>query len=126
MRVAALHLPAPARRLATPRLVAVLSLFVLSATFFCTMVGYTLVRQADERQGLERRAALLGAIEDIRSSGADFAALDPRHIKGIERTAGLRDLRFETAPAAGNREIQSVLDANGRIIGCSPGSRIIR
>ena len=117
MSVAVPGQPAPARRLATPRLVATLALFVLSATFFCAIVGFVLVRQADDRQGLERRAALLGAIEDIRNSGADFAALDPRHIRGIERTAGLKDLRFETEPVAGDREIQSVLDRHGRIIG---------
>jgi diguanylate cyclase (GGDEF)-like protein len=108
---------APARRLWTPRLVATLALFVVSAAFFCAIVAYALVRQADDRQGLERRAALLGAIEDIRSSGADFAALDPRHIKGMERTAGLKDLRFESEPVAGDREIQSVLDRHGRIMG---------
>jgi diguanylate cyclase (GGDEF)-like protein len=108
---------APARRLWTPRLVATLALFVISATFFSVIVGYALVGQADDRQSLERRAALLGAIEDIRGSGADFSALDARHIKGIERTAGLKDLRFETEPVAGDREVQSVLSRNGRIIG---------
>jgi len=108
---------APARRLWTPRLVATLALFVVSATFFSVIVGYALVGQADDRQSQERRAALLGAIEDIRGSGADFSALDARHIKGIERTAGLKDLRFETEPVAGDREVQSVLNRNGRIIG---------
>ena len=108
---------APARRLWTPRLVATLALFAVSATFFSVIVGYALVSQADDRQSLERRAALLGAIEDIRGSGADFSALDARHIKGIERTAGLKDLRFETEPVAGDREIQSVLSKSGRIIG---------
>jgi diguanylate cyclase (GGDEF)-like protein len=98
-------------------LVATLALFVVSATFFSVIVGYALVGQADDRQSLERRAALLGAIEDIRGSGADFSALDARHIKGIERTAGLKDLRFETEPVAGDREVQSVLSRNGRIIG---------
>jgi diguanylate cyclase (GGDEF)-like protein len=125
MSVAVPDRPASARRLATPRLVAVLGLFVLSATFFCAIVGYALVRQADERQGIERRAALLGAIEDIRNAGADFHALDPRHIRNIERTAGLKDLRFETEPESkqefksetGEREIQSVLDRQGRILG---------
>jgi diguanylate cyclase (GGDEF)-like protein len=108
---------APARRLWTPRLVATLALFVISATFFSVIVGYALVGQADDRQSLERRAALLGAIEDIRGSGADFSALDARHIRGIERTAGLKDLRFETEPVAADREVQSVLSRNGRIIG---------
>lgn len=117
MSVAVPHQRPPARRLWTPGLVATLGLFVLSATFFCVIVGYALVRQADDRQGLERRAALLGAIEDIRNSGADFSALDARHIKGMERTAGLKDLRFETEPASGDREVQSVLNGRGRIIG---------
>jgi diguanylate cyclase (GGDEF)-like protein len=98
-------------------LVATLALFVVSATFFSVIVGYALVGQADDHQSLERRAALLGAIEDIRGSGANFSALDARHIKGIERTAGLKDLRFETEPVAGNREMQSVLGRNGRIVG---------
>jgi diguanylate cyclase (GGDEF)-like protein len=113
--------PPPGRRLWTPRLVGTLALFVLGVTFFCAVVGIALVRQADESQGLERRAALLGAIEDIRSSGADFAALDARHVKGMERTAGLKDLRFETEPQSGGdgggREVQSVVDGRGRIIG---------
>ncbi|MEX2034197.1 MAG: EAL domain-containing protein [Xanthobacteraceae bacterium] len=121
MSVAVSDRPARARQLATPRLVATLALFVLSATLFCAVVGHVLVRQAEDRQGLERRAALLGAIEDIRRSGAEFSALDPRHIRGMERTAGLKGLRFETEPdtdaAAGERELQSVLDRNGRIAG---------
>jgi diguanylate cyclase (GGDEF)-like protein len=108
---------APARRLWTPRLVATLALFVLTATFFSAVVGFALVRQADERQGLERRAALLGAIQDIRSAGADFSALDARHIENMERTAGLKGLRFETEPVDGEREIQSVLSRQGRILG---------
>ena len=117
MRIALPDRPAPARRLTTPRLVALLALLVLSATFFCAIVGYVLVRQADDRQALERRAALLGAIEDIRSAGADFAdARSPPH-PHIERIAGLKDLRFETEPAPDGREIQSVLDGQGRIIG---------
>jgi diguanylate cyclase (GGDEF)-like protein len=107
----------PSRRLWTPRLVATLGLFVLSATFFCAIIGFVLVRQADDRQNIERRAALLGAIEDIRSSGANFTALDPGHIRNMERTAGLKDLRFETEPVGGDREVQSVLNGNGRIIG---------
>jgi diguanylate cyclase (GGDEF)-like protein len=117
MSFAALSLPVPARRLVTPRLIATLALFVISATLFCTIVSYVLVRQADDRQAFERRGALLGAVQEIRASGADFAKLDPKLIRGLERTAGLKDLRFETEPAAGSREIQSVLDAQGRIVG---------
>ena len=107
----------PARRLWTPRLVATLALFVVSAAFFCAIVGNALVHQADERQGLERRAALQDAIQDLRNSGADFARLDARRMRAIERTAGLKDLRFEAEPTEDDREVQSVLDGHGRIVG---------
>ena len=38
-------------------------------------------------------------------------------IRGLERTAGLKDLRFEAEPAGGSREMQSVVDVQGRIVG---------
>src|SRR6185295_7793650 len=117
MRIAVLDQPAPTRRLAAPRLVALLGLFVLSAAFFCAIAGYTMVRQADERQALERRAVLLSAIADVRNTGVNFAAIEPRHLSYIERVAGLKDLRFEAEPVAGDREVQSVLDSQGRIMG---------
>ena len=66
MSFAALSLPAPRRRVVTPRLIATLALFVVSTTLFCTIVSYVLVRQADDRQALERRGALLAAVQDIR------------------------------------------------------------
>jgi diguanylate cyclase (GGDEF)-like protein len=112
-----MSIAAPVRRMWTPRLVAALALFAVTAAIFCAVASTVLVRQADDRQGLERRAALLGAIEDIRNSGADFTALDPRHVANIERTAGLKGLRFEIEPVAGDREIQSVIDGKGRITG---------
>jgi diguanylate cyclase (GGDEF)-like protein len=90
-------------------------------SFFSAIVGYTQVTEVDSNQALERRAALLGAIEDVRRSGADFSVLDPRHIKGMERAVGLKDLRFvpesEFKLEGGNREAQSVLDRQGRIVG---------
>jgi diguanylate cyclase (GGDEF)-like protein len=109
--------PAPGRRLWTPRLVAMLALLVVCAAFFCAIVGNALVHQADERQGLERRSALLGAIQEVRNSGVDLAKLDARRIRSVERTAGLKGLRFETEPSEDDREIQSVLDGQGRIVG---------
>ena len=69
--------------------------------------------------GARRTDRLESIAKEIGASGgrADFRALDARHIKGMERTAGLKDLRFETEPVAGDREVQSVLNGNGRIIG---------
>jgi diguanylate cyclase (GGDEF)-like protein len=109
--------PQPAIRRATPRLIAALAMFAISAAVFCALVGYVLVRQADERQEIERRGALVGAIEDLRAAGVDIADLDPQTARRLERMAGLKDLRFEPDPRPGAREMQSVLDRNGRIVG---------
>ena len=108
---------APERRLWTPRLVATLALFVVSAAFFCAIVGNGLVQRADERQGLERRAALLAAIQEVRDAGIDLGRLDAHRIRSIERTTGLKGLRFETEPTEDDREIQPLLDGHGRIVG---------
>jgi diguanylate cyclase (GGDEF)-like protein len=117
MSIALPERPALARRLWTPRLVATLALFVVSGVFFCAIVGSALVRQEDERQAMERRAALSTAIKDLRNAGGDFTRLEPRQFKYIERTAGLKNLRFETEPTEDDREVQSVLDTHGRILG---------
>ncbi|MET0670222.1 MAG: bifunctional diguanylate cyclase/phosphodiesterase [Xanthobacteraceae bacterium] len=117
MSFAALSLPAPRRRVVTPRLIATLALFVVSTTLFCAIVSYVLVRQADDRQALERRSALLAAVQDNRASGVNVSKLDPIVIRSLERTAGLKDLRFEAEPAGGSREMQSVVDIQGRIVG---------
>ena len=101
-----------------PRLAALLASFVLSASVFCAVAGYVLVRQADDHLDIERRAALLGTIEDMRNAGADFSALDPRLLGAMQRTAGLKNLRYEAEPAAaGGREVQPLLDRRGRISG---------
>src|SRR5262245_60196361 len=117
MRIAVPDRPALAGRLTVARLVAVFGAFVLSVAILCAIAVATMVRQADERHALERRAALLSAIAGVRNAGANFAAIEPRHLSYIERVAALKDLRFEAEPRPGTRELQSVIDGNGRIIG---------
>jgi diguanylate cyclase (GGDEF)-like protein len=73
------------------------------------------VRQADERHGTEQRAALQRAIDDIRSAGS--LNLDTHLLRELEQNWGLRGLRAETEPALAHREVQSVIDGNGRIVG---------
>ena len=106
-----------ARRLATPRLIATLGLFALSAAFFCVIIGYLLVHRIDDRQEADRRVQLVEAIGDIRASGADISELDPQFLAGLERSLGFKDLRFEDELDPGQREIQPALDGEGRILG---------
>ena len=105
----------PAGRGAIARLIAPFALLVLSATFFCAVVVSMAAREADERHETERRIALQRAIDDIRSAGS--LRLDPGLIRGLEQTWGLKHLRFETEPTLDRREVQSVIDGNGRIVG---------
>ena len=105
---------APAGRRTIARLIAPFALLVVGATFFCAIAVSMVARQTDERHETERRAALQRAIDDIRSTGA--SSLDPRRLRGLEQTWGLKDLRFDTEPAD-HREVQSVIDGNGRIVG---------
>jgi len=101
----------------TPGLVGSFGLFVLCTTLFCVFAASVLLQQADEGRQVERRAALHGAIEAIRTAGIDFSALPEQRVRDIARIAGLKDLRFETGPAAAGRELQPVLNAQGRIVG---------
>ena len=106
----------PAGRGAIARLIAPFALLVLSATLFCAVVVSMAAREADERHETERR--------DRRCSGRSTTSGRPAHrrstrgwIRGLEQTWGLKDLRFETEPALDRREVQSVIDGNGRIVG---------
>jgi diguanylate cyclase (GGDEF)-like protein len=117
MSNAAVDWPPRVRLLATPALVATLALFVLAATAFCVVAGFVLVNRADDRLDLERRVALLGAVEELRAAGAGFKTFDPERLRSLERIAGLKDLRFESEPDTGGRELQSVMSRQGRIIG---------
>ena len=107
----------PQRLLAMPGLTATFALFVLAAVAFCAIAGFILVGQADDQLDLERRTALAAAVEEIRAAGGNVRAIDPRDLRAMERIAGLKDLRFETEPDASDRELQSVLDRQGRIVG---------
>ncbi|HWP24903.1 MAG TPA: bifunctional diguanylate cyclase/phosphodiesterase [Xanthobacteraceae bacterium] len=106
-----------ARRLATPRLITTLGLLALSATFFCALVGYLLLRHADDNREQERRAALVGALTEIRASGTDIAELDSQLLDALARVYGLKDLRFEHELGSSSREAQPALDREGRIVG---------
>ncbi len=98
------------------RLVCVLAVLVAAAAAACGVAGYSLVRQADEAHAIEHRTALLHAIDDIRASGEPLR-FDAALLTRLERITGAGDLKFESEPAGRGRELQSVLDGQGRIVG---------
>ena len=95
-------------------LLLVLALFVLA----CAAIGLSVTRRDDSRLAAERHAALQAALDELHVVFGDVDRFDAGQLGLIERRTGLADLRFDADPgAAGGREVQSVHDAQGRIVG---------
>jgi diguanylate cyclase (GGDEF)-like protein len=99
------------------RLIAPLAFLVMATIVVGTALGYVLARQADDYLEAEHRQALAGALEALQSVSPDFRGVEPKLINVLERASGLKGLKFETEPAAGDREVHSLIDSKGRIIG---------
>jgi diguanylate cyclase (GGDEF)-like protein len=99
------------------RFIGPLALLVVAATIVGTVLGFVLAEQADDYLDSERRQALRGAVEALHAVSPDLARVDPGLIRVLERASGLKDLKFDFDPPAGEREVQSLADRNGRIVG---------
>ena len=56
-------------------------------------------------------------VQALQAVSPDLAKVEPELIRVLERASGLKELRFESEPFGGNRQVQSMLDRNGRIVG---------
>jgi len=109
---------APALKLfSASRLIMLLAAIATSATLSCAVIGYGLAQRSDEKLWSEQRAALRNAIAEFRVLFGKPGTIDPRFVHMVEQSARLNGLKFETEPAPGEREIQPVLDGQGRIAG---------
>ena len=105
------------RLLSASRLIVVLAVLAMGATLACAAIGYGVARQSDEHLWSSQRSALRNAIAEFRVLFGKTGAVNPHFVRLVEQSAGLKALRFETAPTPGAREIQPVVDADGRIAG---------
>jgi diguanylate cyclase (GGDEF)-like protein len=105
------------RILSASQLIVVLAVLAMGATLLAGAIGYEVARQSDERLWSEQRASLRNAIGEFRTLFGKSDAVDPRFVRMVEQSAGLKDLKFETDPGASEREMQPVMDAQGRIAG---------
>jgi diguanylate cyclase (GGDEF)-like protein len=102
----------------TARVTTILMLILAVAVIGFAAIGVTDTRREDNRREVERHAALQDAIGELHAVFGDVDRFDPGQLRLIERRAGLADLRFDADLAAdGNREVQSLLGPQGRIIG---------
>jgi diguanylate cyclase (GGDEF)-like protein len=99
------------------RLIVLLAVLAMAAMGLSAGIGYGLARQSDERLWSEQRASLRNAVADFRTLFGQADGVDPRFVRMVEQSTGLKGLKFETDPAADEREMQPVINAQGRIAG---------
>jgi diguanylate cyclase (GGDEF)-like protein len=108
---------ARARRLfSASRFILLLAFLGIGAAVASAAFGYSLARQSDEQHADAQRAAMRAAIGEFRTLFGNGTEVDPRFVRMIEQSSGLKDVRFEFEPKTG-REIQPVVNAQGRIVG---------
>jgi EAL domain-containing protein (putative c-di-GMP-specific phosphodiesterase class I) len=109
---------AQARRiLSASQLIVVLAALALGMTFLGGATGYGLARQGDERLWSEQRTSLRNATAEFRKLFGKSNQIDPRFVRMVEQSVGLKNLKFETDPGPSEREMQPVMDGQGRIAG---------
>jgi diguanylate cyclase (GGDEF)-like protein len=99
------------------RFVRPFSVLVVGAVVVCSVLGFVLARQADDNLEAQHRHALRSAVDALQAISPDLINIDPRLILVLERASGLKDLKFESELSDGAREVQSLVDQNGRIVG---------
>ncbi len=102
------------------RLIAPFAVLVVASIVVCTGLAYFLAKGTDDHLEAEHRQALAEAVQALQAVSPDLAQVEPRLIGVLGRASGLKELRFETEPGVGRqngREVQSALDARGRIVG---------
>jgi diguanylate cyclase (GGDEF)-like protein len=113
----------PAPSLALPgalkiaaRLIPPLSIGLLIALLVGALVFYGHARLTDDGQEITRRNALRTGIEQLQVM-PKAGVVDAQTVRLLEELSGVRKLAWETEPDRRGREVQSLLDANGRIVG---------
>jgi diguanylate cyclase (GGDEF)-like protein len=101
---------------AASRFIPPLSIGLLVASVVGALAFYTHARLADDRLETAHRNALRNGVEQI-SVAKSSGAVDAQTLQLLEGLSGVRNLRWEVEPENDGREVQSVLDADGRILG---------
>jgi diguanylate cyclase (GGDEF)-like protein len=111
----------PARESGNTRIVRIASLLLVilaGAMILCAGIGFAVTQFDDNRLEAERHASLRLALEEFGAVSGDADRIGDTQLRLIERRAGLKGLRFDSDPTGdAGREVQSLLDAQGRIVG---------
>ncbi len=106
----------PGGRLA--RIGAVAALILAFAVLACAAIGLAEAQRSYSGLAAEQHAALQAALGEPDGGSAELRHFDADALSRIAERAGLRDLRFDAELTADRgREVQSLHDAQGRIVG---------
>jgi len=110
----AVVIPGPLRMVS--RFIAPLSIGLMLVLMAGAFAFYSHARLADESLGVKQRLALRVGIEQLPVA-PDRGKVDAQTLQRLEELSGINRLKWETEPELSGREMQSVQDANGRILG---------
>jgi diguanylate cyclase (GGDEF)-like protein len=97
---------------------AVATLILAVTVLACAAIGLTETERSGGRLAAEQHDALQAALGEIDGGTAQRQRFDADELDRIARRSGLHDLRFDAALTADRgREVQSLHDAQGRIVG---------
>jgi diguanylate cyclase (GGDEF)-like protein len=99
------------------KLMSPLAMVVVAATILGGVLGFVLARQADDYHDNAHRQALRDAVEALQAVSPDLVDVDPKLIRILESASGLKGLRLAEEPPPDAREVQSLIDSKGRIVG---------
>jgi len=93
-------------------------LLLAGAVMLCAAIGFAVTQVSEGRLEAAQHAALQRALDEFHAEFGDVDAPDDVQLRRIAHRAGLGDLRFDADPTGeGGRQVQSLHDARGRIIG---------
>jgi diguanylate cyclase (GGDEF)-like protein len=88
------------------------------AMLTCAVAGLTVTLHEDNHLAAERHAVLQLALDELQGAAGEHEHFDASELAAIASRTGLKDLRFDSDDAGiSGREMQSLHDAQGRIIG---------
>ena len=99
------------------KLMSPLAMVVVAATVLCCVLGFVLAQQADDYFESAHRQALRDAVAALQVASPDLGDVDPKLIRILESASGLKGLRLAEEPPQDAREVQSLIDSKGRIVG---------
>ena len=100
------------------RLVLFAPALLSGAVILCAAIGFAVTQLSASHIAAQEHAALQRALDAFQGATGDVQDINDTELRLIEHSAGLKDLRFDVGPAnEAGREMQSLHDARGRIIG---------